>query len=160
MWSIITHKDMMGNSIPIVNNLQGHSYGRPIIFCLLEETLFSPSLLSEHTVRYCSHHYEPKVWISKIHQIPLQYDPIESLSPLSPRESRAWCYCAFKYTWDQNKNHYSAEFREGQVITGRWLLLGSLKHHVPNPSHTDPERVKFSVAWQAADFLLEKLIIS
>lgn len=31
----------------IVNYLQGNSYGTPIIFCLLEETLFSPCLTTK-----------------------------------------------------------------------------------------------------------------
>lgn len=145
-WSIITHKDRMWNSILIVNYLQGNSYGTPIIFCLLEETLFSPCLTTK-SLRFGLVKFTKS--LCNMTQLNLR-----------PRESQAWCYCAFKYTWDQNKNHYSEAFREGQVTAGRSLLLGSPKPHVPNPSHKDPEGVKFSVAWQAAGFLLEKLIIS
>lgn len=115
------------------------------------------SLLSEHMGRYCSHHQEPKVWISRIHQIPLQQDPTEPLSPLLEKAEHDMIAPAFKYTWDQN--NYSEAFGEGKVIPGS-LLLGSLKHHVPNPSHTDPEGAKFRVAWRAAGFLLEKPLTS
>lgn len=80
------------------------------------------SLLFEHMGRYCSHHEEPKVWISKIHQIPLQQDPTESLSPLLEKAEHDIIARAFKYTWDQN--NYSEAFREGKVITGGITVAG------------------------------------
>lgn len=80
------------------------------------------SLLSEHMGRYCSHHQEPKVWISEIHQIPLQQDPTESLSPLLEKAEHDMIAQAFKYTWDQN--NYSQAFGEGKVIPGGITVAG------------------------------------
>lgn len=80
------------------------------------------SLLSEHMGRYCSHHEEPKVWISKIQQIPLQQDPADSLSPLLEKAEHYIIAWAFEYTWDQN--NYSEAFRKGKVIPGGITVAG------------------------------------
>lgn len=71
--------------------------------------LLTPSLWSNKQ----SHAAEPKVWMSKIHQIPLQCDPTGSLSCLSAGESWEWCSHEFIYAWDQNRNHQYEASREG-----------------------------------------------